>query len=180
MLDAKQSKVIDEFTIEIELPKTYPKGLPAIRELNGRIPKIADRHVYPSNGTLCLFLPDEKWKHYPDGTSVVDFMRGPVSSYLFGQLYYEQEGKFPGGERSHGAKGILEFYSEILQTDNSEVIKTFIVYLSRKEAKGHWPCYCKSGKKIRNCHFSQLIEYRDKIESQVATISLAHLVREGI
>jgi hypothetical protein len=179
LFDNKQSKMVDQFAIEIELPRTYPKGLPVVKELNGRIPKIANRHVY-INGGLCLFLPDEKWKYYPDGMSIVDFIKGPVSYYLFEQLYYEKEGKFPKGERSHGGKGVIESYSEMLQTEDLEIIKTFILYLSRERAKGHWLCYCKSGKKIRNCHISQLIEYRNKIDPRTAKNSLAHIVKDRI
>jgi len=175
----KQAKIIDQFTIEIELPKTYPKGLPVIRELNGRIPRIADRHVNP-NGDLCLFVPEEKWKYYPDNMPIVDFIKGPVSSYLLGQSYYEQIGKYPNGERPHGAKGIIEVYSEILKTSDLEIIKTFIVYLSKEKAKGHWLCYCKSGKKLRNCHLNQLIEYRGKIEPPIASNSLVNLALAGI
>lgn len=171
-------KIIDQYTIEIEIPKNYPKGIPIVRELSNRIPKIANRHVNP-DGVLCLFVPDEKWKHYPDGTPIADFIKKIVSPYLLSQSHFEQTGKFLFGERPHGANGILEFYCEILQTKDVDMIKTFITYLSKPRTKGHWLCYCKSGNKLRNCHLSQLIEYRNKIEPQTASGSLGHLIRAG-
>lgn len=171
--------IIDQYTIEVELPRNYPKGTPIVRELNNKIPKVIDRHINP-DGALCLFIPDEKWKYYPDGKSIVDFIKGPVNSYLLSQSYFEQTGKYLFGERPHGAKGILEFYGEILQINDVDIIKTFIAYLSKPRAKGHWLCYCKSGKKLRNCHLGLLIEYRKKIEPQVALCSLGHLIRGGL
>ncbi|HSV94736.1 MAG TPA: hypothetical protein VLH94_02020 [Spirochaetia bacterium] len=170
---------IDQYTIEIELPKSYPKGIPVVREINNRIPKIPDRHVYDKGG-LCLFLLEEKWKYYKEGTSIVDFINGPISLYLLGQSFFEQKGVFPQGERSHGVKGIVELYTEILQTDDTEIIKTFVEYLCEPITRGHWPCYCKSGKKIRNCHMNILAEYRNKIEPEIAMNSLTYLLREEI
>ena len=36
-------KVVDRFMIELVLPRTYPKGVPELREVGGRIPHVAAR-----------------------------------------------------------------------------------------------------------------------------------------
>src|SRR5688572_25449173 len=38
-------KVVDTFLVEIELPRRFPEEVPSVREMSGRIPKLADRHV---------------------------------------------------------------------------------------------------------------------------------------
>ncbi len=175
LLDESKKRIIDRFAIEIELPAKYPNGLPKVRELNGRIPKIADRHINEDDEDICLFLPDERYKHYPEGASIIDFIKGPVVSYFLGQVCYEQTGKLPTGERSHGIRGIIEFYSEELKVNDVSFIKRFLEYLSKPRLKGHWPCYCGSGKKMRHCHLNQILKYRNEISVQVATASLKRL-----
>ncbi|MFH1521507.1 MAG: hypothetical protein ABIF18_00960 [archaeon] len=59
---------------------------------------------------------------------------------------------------------------------NPNVIKNFLEYLSKKKTKGHWPCYCRSGKKIRDCHFDVMKEYKTKIKRQHAQLSLSEIL----
>lgn len=44
-----------------------------------------------------------------------------------------------------------------------------------KKVKGHWLCPCRNGKKLRDCHFNQIQELREKISRKVAARSLAIL-----
>lgn len=173
--DKTKSTFIDQYTVEIQLPERYPDGIPITKEVGGRIPKIAKRHINVSTGTICPFVPDEKWKYYPDGASLSDFIKGPLTSYFMGQSYYELTGEFPSGERSHGTQGIIESYSEILETSDRTIIKSFVRFLSEPKYKGHWLCYCGSGKKLRHCHFQKVLEFRGKIRPYIAIQSLEEL-----
>jgi hypothetical protein len=44
---------IDRYSLAIKLPDRYPRELPQVREIGGRIPHSIDRHVFLS-GALCL------------------------------------------------------------------------------------------------------------------------------
>src|SRR5262245_29145603 len=57
-------RVLDRFSIEIELPRNRKDDLPVIREIGGRIARITDNHVNPG-GDVCLFVPDERWRIFP-------------------------------------------------------------------------------------------------------------------
>src|SRR5262249_5423479 len=57
-----EQTILDYYLIEIEFYNDHPNTVPTVRELANRIPKNASHHVY-KEGTLCLFLPDERWKY---------------------------------------------------------------------------------------------------------------------
>ena len=145
-------KVVDSFLIEIEFPFDYPKRLPVVYEIGERIPRIVDRHTYPS-GECCLYLPLQLSEVFPEGSSLVDFINGPVCSFFVSQSYYELTGDWPFGAWSHGAEAIIEYYAPILGTSDKNVISKYFEMISKKEIKGHWQCPCDSGKLLRRCHY---------------------------
>ncbi len=171
------NKLLDSFTLEIELPKNYPIGIPIVRDNAGRFPRIADRHVY-ANGVLCLCVPDEYWKFYSPESTIVDFIKTLIEPFLVAQIYYEKTGKMPFGERPHGWEGIVQFYSEILDTTDERMIFCFLKYLSAPQLKGHWRCYCGSGLRLRNCHYDQAYEMHQKVPFRTARTSLSHAPTE--
>lgn len=169
---------IDRYSIEVELLSNHPKSIPLVKETGGRIPRIPDRHIN-DDGTACLFVPDERWKHYPKSATIVDFIGGPVYQFFLGQTYFEVTGHWPFGQRKHGVEGLLESYTEILGTKEFKVIYNFISYLSKNQIKGHWSCYCQSGKRLRHCHLKKVFEYRSKISIEIAYESLKKLGLEN-
>ena len=170
-----ESKIIDNFTLDIELPLDYPKSVPKIWETGGRIPRIGDRHVNTLDYTLCLFLADERWKYYPEGSTIIDFLKGPVTYFLWNQINFEATGKWINGERGHNVLGVAEYYTEELQTRDPRKVLNFLRYLGKKTIKGHWECWCGSTKKLRNCHIKKLLDLRSKISPEVAENSFKKL-----
>lgn len=167
---------IDKFIIEIELLEDYPESVPVVRETGKRIPH-GERHVF-MHGDCCLFVNEEKWKHYPKETTIIDFINKIVVPYFLAQSYFEIKGKWLWGERSHGAKGILEFYQEELNTKDFRVIIQFINYLAKSTIKRNRICYCGSNKKLQHCHFLQLSKYRSVISSDTAKFTLRIIAAE--
>jgi hypothetical protein len=163
---------IDHYQIEIDIPNSFPIDLPAVREVGGRIPKSADRHINTENNEACVILPEERSKYFPTNNSITDFIKGPVENFFLSQTYYEKTKKWLSGQWSHGADGIKEYYGEILESTDDNVIEICIEYLTRKELKGHWSCYCGSGKPIRSCHIETLKTLRSQISPRIAIVSL--------
>ncbi len=176
---ADGGKIFDRYSIEIELPHDYPQGLPLVWEVGGRIARIADRHIYSDTGSACLFVRDEREWVYPSGSSVLDFLNGPVRDFFVSQSLYEIDGTWPFGQRSHGVKGIAEFYFEKLNTTDLQTVLRYLNILKRKEIKGHWLCPCGSGTKLRQCHREQLTELRSRIPQQVACRSWRAILSLG-
>jgi len=171
-IEAQDGREVDHYSIEIRLPDNYPnKGIPIVKETGGRLPESLDQHL--PYGIACLFLRDERYKCYPQGSTIIDFIEGPVKDFFLWQVDYKlNKGKSSIGERGHGVKGIIEFYSEELKTSDVVVIRDFLNYLSKQEVKGHWDCYCGSKKKMRDCHFDILLHLKSNIPCDVARRSL--------
>lgn len=166
----------DRYLIEIKLPRDYPKSIPVVREVGGRIPLTSDRHMNPRDGTACVLLPDERWRVWPPGSGLLDFLNGPVRNFFLGQSVFELEKRWPFGQWGHGGDGVRQFYSELLETDDVEVVIKAVEYLTKKKTKGHWPCYCKSGKPLRDCHGEKLRGLTNKIPRAVALSSYGKLI----
>lgn len=170
-----QNKVLERFEIEIVIDREYPQSVPRIWEVGCKITRDSDHHVYP-DGNLCLFYPDARAWYWAYDANFLDFLSGPVNDYFLGQIYFRQEGKWPFGEMRHGVDGAYDFYTEKLGTKNIDEVLLALKYLSpeklRNRPKGHWPCYCGSGKKMRDCHFETITELHQKIAPVVVQNSL--------
>jgi hypothetical protein len=167
-----ENTIIDRYQVEIEFPFDYPEAIPIVRETESRIPRHVNSHVISITGQCCLFLPDERWKVYPKGSSFLNFLGGPVRNFFLGQIMVRLGHPWPFGEHKHGIIGIVEYYEGLLGTDDLLIILNYLHYISKPIIKGHWPCPCGSGKCLRNCHFERLIDLRQKIPQQTAKESL--------
>lgn len=168
--------VIDNYLIEIEIPPDFPTSVPRVKEIGGRIPRIVDRHIF-TNDCVCLFLPDERWKYWPRGSRFSEFMRGPVNDYFASQTYFEQNDRWPFGERRHAQLGILDYYAEELGTLNLRVIQRCLELLALDALRVDLPCYCGSSRPVRNCHLAKVIELRSKVDVETARNSLSYFAR---
>src|SRR5690349_17107089 len=86
---------------------------------------------------------------------------------------------WPFGQWAHGPKGVFQFYRELLKTSDLRTITTYLDYLAAKKVKGHWPCPCGRGRKVRDCHLGQIQDLREKISRKDAEKSLATLKAAG-
>lgn len=169
-----EGQTLDRYSVEVALGRDHPKTLPIVREVGGRIPWIADRHVN-TNGTACVLLPDERWTVWPDESTILDFLNGPLRNFFLGQSLVEQGKPWPFGQWDHGASGIREYYAELLGTDDVQVIRGYLECLAAKKIKGHWSCPCGSGKRLRECHLETLRDLQQKIARRDAVNSLNYL-----
>ncbi len=172
--------VLDRYQIEIDLLPDYPNSVPVVREVGGRIPHTADRHINNKEGVACLFLKDEQMEICPPGTSLVDFLNGPIRNYFISQSLVELGQPWPFGEHAHGNAGRTEYYQEIIGTKDDRIIFEYLKCLSKPQIKGHWLCPCGSGQKIRHCHAKQIYDLKDKITPHIAKSALKALVREAL
>ena len=168
-------QVLDRFQIQIKFPLNYPKSLPTVRETAGRIPRILDRHVIPSNGNACLFVEEEWLLEVGREPRFLTFLDGPVRNFFLGQSLVETGQPWPFGERSHGRKGVVETYGEWFGTQDESMVIRYLECLSREGLKGHWDCPCGSGKRIRQCHFEKIRALRPRIPVWLAHQALERL-----
>ncbi|MAC78367.1 MAG: hypothetical protein CML66_09910 [Rhodobacteraceae bacterium] len=158
----------DSYQIMAGITRGFPGEEPVVFEEGGRIPRIADRHVFPDHGNCCLGVWEE-WLLTARDHQFETFLTGPMHDYFVSQTYYEVHGEWPFGERSHGRRGVLEAYSDLLGiTSDEKAIADYLWQLSRKTIKGHALCPCGSGRRLRNCHRDDLEHLRQKIPPVMA------------
>lgn len=164
-----EGEVLDRFSIRISFPEGINK-LPEIQEIGGRIPRTAERH---NSGAICTDVPELillRGKY-----SLVSYLDGPVRTYFFGQMMVERGEEWPFGEWEHGKAGLLQAYGEILEVEGETTIRRFLDCLAHKKVKGHWPCPCGSGKRIRDCHAARLRQLHESVSLGIAKQALKRL-----
>jgi hypothetical protein len=165
---------ITEFDVRIECSPLYPRFEPKVFEVGGKIPREADRHINP-DGDCCVTVW-ENWLVTTDDQSFAGFIRGPLNEYLLGQYWFEKTGKWPFGERAHGASGLEEAYADALGIPNKrEDLIYYLRLLSQDWPKGHWGCPCKSGRLLRHCHHQQLLAIHRRVPPIMARRMLRRL-----
>lgn len=165
---------IAEFDIRMELPNLYPRREPKVFEVGGRIPRSPDRHINP-DGDCCVTVW-ENWLVTANDHSFKSFLNGPLNEYFLGQFWFEKAGKWPFGERAHGASGLEEAYADALGIANRR--KSLLYHLrllSQDWPKGHWPCPCGSGKRLRYCHRDDLMAMHQRVPPNIARRMLRRL-----
>lgn len=180
-----KNKELGSFLIDIIVPNNFPKDMPIVKETGGKIPQIPERHIdkIPDHlyGNACLKFRDAMFFEWDESCTIIDFMKKFVEPFFLWQIEYELTGgKNKNQAFEHGVDGAIQFYSEILNTNNNKIIVSFVKYLTKKKIKGHWPCYCRSGKALKDCHLSTLEVYRKKIKRKAVAKTLADFKKHNI
>jgi len=168
----------DQYTVEIVIPADYPKILPAVKEIGGRIPK--EFHTY-SDDTLCLGSPLEVNMKFRKQETLLGFVEDLLVPFLYGYSYKEKYGEMPYGELSHGMNGILESYKGLFLVDDDMAVIAFLKILADDNYRGHISCPCGSNAKLRNCHGNTLRElknYQKPDEYLNESLSILHFMKQ--
>jgi hypothetical protein len=107
--------------------------------------------------------------------ALLQFLDGPVRDFFLGQSLVGLGDPWPFGQWGHGTDGIRQYYAELVGTDDIRVISQYLDYLSKKKIKGHWPCPCRGGKRLRECHGALVQDLTTKIPRRIAAESLGKL-----
>ena len=173
-----EDKVLDRYQIEIEWSDSDIE-VPLLRETAGRIPWIADSHM-SQGGLACAFVPEE-WLLLPrEERTVIHYLDGPARNYFLWQSLHERGQAPPWKDRSHGVPGLLEAYGDMVGMEGESGIRCCLEYLSKEQVKGHWPCPCGSGERIRHCHLAHIRELQSKIPRHIALLALKRLEKPVI
>lgn len=151
-------RLAEDFELQLTIPADYPESLPRVREMSDIIAPSYE-HLFV-DCSFCLGVQGELLIAQLKDPSLVRLYDGPVRSYLYSYLFHKRYGRYPFGDRAHGTKGILQFYSELF--DEPSLIKTWKLLLSAaaEEYRGHLPCPCGSGIVGRKCHGDAILHLK--------------------
>src|ERR1700691_3145414 len=62
-----EGQVLDRYSVELQLPRNHPTGLPVAGETDVRIRRGDARNINTADGTACVLIPDERWRLWPIG-----------------------------------------------------------------------------------------------------------------
>ena len=162
----------DAFEIEIEIPSDYPSCIPKLYEVGGRTEAIARKHQIQDirdlhrdvkTGAACVCVKQEEVVHFPPGSTLNIFVDHLVTPYLYGLAYFDQNRRWPWGEYSHGALGILESIAYHGVDPSIETIKGLVAAINKDPATAalirqlyrlseNRHCPCGRLRPFRRCH----------------------------
>lgn len=145
----KDSVITDSYKILIIFPHNYPTEAPIAFETSEKIPQ---EFHHLSHNKLCLGTPIEINSIFSLNKTIRNYLEKLLIPYLLQFSYKTKYGIMPFGERSHGIKGIYEFYEEkIGLSDNSSIVK-FLLSIKDKKINGKKYCPCGSNLSFWKCH----------------------------
>lgn len=155
-------EVKNAFQLEIDVPDNFPKELPVVREVGGRIPQVEAYHVNPDK-SLCLGSPLSLLWRVHQSPTLSGFAEDCIVPYLFAVSRKLETGeKLVFGELDHGDKGRLADYRLIFGLkSNHAVVESLRLLGMKKRLANKYPCPCGCGKRLGVCRFNRrLAEFR--------------------
>lgn len=168
----------DTYNVRIDL-SSYPEFFPTVYEVDERIPRKVDRHIYTGTGACCFttsaksqILLKTKVK------SLLFFINEIVVKYFENNSYYEINGSYFDEEYAHGSLGIQGAYCDILDVKSTSIISYLLVErLEGRLISENDLCYCNSNIQLGKCkNGKHLNNYRSflLIDQRVLLNDLKH------
>lgn len=150
----------DQFDVQIILDDSYPYSMPRTYETGGRVPRVLDRHYYTGDDAgCCLCMSHLLRKRFPVDAPISTYIDQLVIPYFQNQVHYEITGKYVS-EYSHGFAGIYEYYCELFDTTDPQVIAQLVSAVLARNLGGARPCPCGGKRKQRKCHLKSMKELK--------------------
>ncbi len=148
----------DAYELQIDVPRRFPKRLPKVLELDERIPRHIDHHVF-KDGTLCLGSPLRLYQIALKEPDLTKFVQRSVVPFLYATSWCEQNGgALPFGELAHGADALLDDYALLLGLDGPEQAAEVIALIAMKRRIANKrPCPCGCGRRLGVCPFNRTV-----------------------
>lgn len=155
----------DTYKIEIKVPEAFPRELPKVKEIGGRIPKELDYHINPRDGTLCLGSPLRLLLIISSEPTLSGFARHCLVPYLYAMSHRLRSGSaLPFGELAHGPEGIIDDYQALLGVESPERIAYVLRLLGlKKRTANKFPCPCGCQFRVGRCQFNNRLRNLRKI-----------------
>ena len=158
-LSEKHGTITDHYQLRILVPPLFPRELPVVYEIQGRIPRNEQYHVNP-NGSLCLGSRLRVLWKLGQKPTIVGFAENCLVPFLFAISHkHIHGGAFPFGELAHGPPGELIDYVELFRLKTSEQAKMTLRYLGMKKRRANkLPCPCGCIRRLGACHFNRRVK----------------------
>lgn len=170
--------VVKNVQLEITIPIAQD-CFPYVKDIGGHI-DVKYPHRYLS-GRLCLATEIDLRLHFWDGFDLLRWMDEFVEPYYYSHDYYQRFDCYPFGDRLHGHFGAIQSYCDWFATSEIDVVTSILLQIEvNNRYRGHHPCFCGSGKKMRACHGKQILYFYQHPQLRKQLISDLNNVRKEI
>lgn len=147
----------DAFTLRINIPELFPKALPTVHELDGRIPRTQEYHINQDDHSLCLGSPLRLLKAISVEPTLSGFSKRCLTPYLYAvSRKLLQGGELLFGELAHGRPGELADYLNMFGLGTNIQAMRAIRYLGmKKRLANKLSCPCDCGRRLGVCTFNR-------------------------
>lgn len=139
------NEIEDSFELVIKVPNDFPRSVPIVEEVGGKIPRHNTYHINPDN-TLCLGSPLRLLINVSKNPSLIEFIELLVIPYLYAVSYkLKNKGDFIFGELAHGLNGQISDYESLFNVKGKLAVTNALKALSIKKRvanKKKCPCGC--------------------------------------
>lgn len=156
------AKICDAYELEIEVPASFPRGVPKVKELSRKIPRDGKHHVNPDD-TLCLGSPLRLLKKIAECPTLPGFAEKCLVPFLYAvSKKLLNGGELAFSELAHGEKGVVDDYMELFGLRSAEeVIRALELAGMKRRIANKRPCPCKCGRRLGCCSFhNKLNQFR--------------------
>ena len=143
---------VNSYDVKVLIPINYPYGFPALFETSNKFEHGPDRHI-SDDGSCCVCSLQEADIRKQKGITIKCFFLDYVLRYFANQLYFESEAEWANGDFEHGFEGILQFYRELFQTSDLELVLSHLTQFDAKKINRNDPCFCGANSKLKYCHY---------------------------
>ena len=145
--------ILYSYKIRIEFQYIIPK----VKELENKIPKNIDRHLYPKDWSLCLGYPLRVLSFWINSNyDCLEFVNKMIIPFLANQYFFDRNGEWYIVGLNHDIYGKIEFYSGIFNIKDEKMILNNIAdILNGKKYGRNSSCFCGSELKYKYCHLKR-------------------------
>jgi len=151
-------ELIDSYHLEITVPGTFPRTIPKVKELDGKIPNDGNHHIN-YDGTLCLGSPIRLLQILSKKPNLLGFAENCLVPYLYAMTNkLNNGGEFIFSELEHGRQGLITDYKVLFGLNKREqVLRTLILLGMKRRHANKFKCPCDCGKRFGQCNFHNKI-----------------------
>src|SRR6266699_2415328 len=115
-------RIVDRFFVKITASNPHSIRTPALYEIGGRTKGIGSKYRLRDlrslhcnrDGSACVCVKQVEKQKFPPGSPLLVYVEELAIPYLYGLSRYDQDGKWPWGDYSHGSLGLLEYHADSL------------------------------------------------------------------
>ena len=162
-----RGNVDSDYKLRIEIPASFPKEIPIVRETGNIIPRDNRHHVsrdiinYTDN--LCLGSRIRVLQKINEKSTISSFIEKCVAPFLYAIALDD----FVFGELEHDWDGILDDYKEIFSVSTDEQVLDILLCISKKKRIANKQCCpCKCGQRLGKCKIHNKVNQIRRLASR--------------